>query len=136
MAAQESAFELLITAFENASTEADRFGMNPVHQPEYGTENGLITLESVARFKAELAAYESHAQAKDEAEQALSAAKANLDAWFPPQVAASLDEGIAMVAPAAHGVIVLVKHQGAYIIERGHEQEEALNKIERFLNQF
>ena len=41
-----------------------------------------------------------------------------------------------MVAPAEKGIIVLIRHNDSYLIERGTTQEEALNKIERFLNQF
>jgi hypothetical protein len=136
MEPQTSAFAALIEAYEKASREYDRLNINQVHLPKYSPDNGLITLESVERLKAELATHASHAAASAEAEQAFQEAKANLDAWFPPQVAASLDEGVAMVAPAADGVIVLVRHQGSYLIERGASQEDALNEIERFLNQF
>jgi hypothetical protein len=41
-----------------------------------------------------------------------------------------------MVVPTDKGVIVLIRHNDSYLIERGATQEEALNKIERFLNQF
>jgi hypothetical protein len=136
MAAQESAFELLVTAFEAASTEDFRLKGAHVQEPVYETEDGYITLDSVERFKERLAEYEAFTQASALADQELKAAKDALDAWFPAQVAASLNEGVGLVAPAAEGRIALVKHNGAYIIERAATQEEALNKIERFLNQF
>lgn len=136
MAAQESAFELLVKAFEAASAEEFRLKGAHVSAPVYETEDGYITLESVERFKDRLAEYEAFEQASALAEQEVLLAKAALDAWFPAPVAAALDRGVALVAPAVEGNIALVKHNEAYIIERAMTQEEALNKIERFLNQF
>ncbi|MDO7851359.1 hypothetical protein [Hymenobacter convexus] len=136
MTAPESAFELLVATFEAAAAEDTR--LRELHPPEpgYQPEDGYITPNSVAAFKDQLAAYEPQRQAKAQAEQALHAAKAALDAWFPAPVAAALAEGVAVVAPAAEGTIALVRHNDAYLIERAATREEALNKIERFLNQF
>ncbi|MBO2008817.1 hypothetical protein J4E00_07115 [Siccationidurans soli] len=127
---------MLVTAFEAASAEDFRLKGAHVQEPVYKTEDGYITPDSVEKFKEQLAEYDAFHQASALAEQALHTAQAALDAWFPAQVATSLDEGVALVAPAAEGRIALVKHNGAYIIERAATQEEALNKIERFLNQF
>jgi hypothetical protein len=131
-----SAFELLITAFEAATAEDFRLKGAQVAAPIYQPEQGFITLDSVAQFKERLAEYHAFQLASEAAKHDLFAARAALDAWFPAAVIASLDEGIALVAPATEGVIALVRHNEAYLIERGHTQEEALNKIERFLNQF
>lgn len=133
---QESAFELLVTAFEAAAAEDFRLKGAHVAEPVYQPEGGFITLESVERFKEQLAEYDAFQQASTRADQELHAAKVALDAWFPAAVVAALHEGMALVAPAAEGQIALVKHNDAYIIERAATQEEALNKIERFLNQF
>jgi hypothetical protein len=136
MTNEEAAFEALVAAFEAAATEDFRLKGAHLPEPVYETEDGYITPASVEKFKEHLAEYETFHQASALAEQVLHAAQAALDAWFPAQVAASLNEGVALVAPAAAGRIALVKHNGAYIIERAATQEEALNKIERFLNQF
>jgi hypothetical protein len=136
MTAPETAFELLIIAFEAAAAEEAR--LYEIHPPEpaYEPQGGYITPNSVAAFKDQLAAYEPLRQAKAQADDALHAAKAALDAWFPAPVAAALAEGVALVAPAAEGAIALVRHNDAYLIERGATRDEALNRIERFLNQF
>lgn len=131
-----SALELLIIAFEAATAEDFRLKGAQLAAPVYQPEQGFITLDSVAQFKEQLAEYQAYLLANEAAKQELFAARAALDAWFPAAVIASLDEGVALVAPATEGVIALVRHNEAYIIERGHTQEEALNKIERFLNQF
>ena len=131
-----SAFEQLVTAFETAAAEDFRLKGAHVPEPVYQPQDGYISLESVERFKERLTEYEAFQLASNQAEEALHAAKAALDAWFPVGVTAVLQEGIALVAPAMEGIIVLVKHQDSYLIERGATQEEALNKIERFLNQF
>ena len=131
-----SAFELLITAFETASAEDFRLKGAHVSEPVYQPRDGFISLDSVEQYKERLAEYDAYQQASAGAEQELHAAKTALDAWFPAAVVAALDEGVALVAPAVEGTIVLVRHHEAYLIERGATQEEALNKIERFLNQF
>lgn len=136
MAATEPAFEELIHAFETTLTEYERLGESPVHPPEYAPEDGLITLASIERYKQAQARYEAFAAAQEQAAQRLAVAKAALDAWFPVPVIAAFDQGSALVAPADKGVVVLVRHNDSYLIERGATQEEALNKIERFLNQF
>lgn len=136
MAATEPAFEELLHAFETALTEYERLGESPVHPPEYATEEGLITLTSIARYKQAQARYEEFTATQTQAAQHLAAAKAALDAWFPAPVIAAFDQGIALVAPVDKNVIVLVRHNDSYLVERGATQEEALNKIERFLNQF
>jgi len=136
MAATEPTFEDLILAFENALTEHERLGEFPVHPPEYTPEDGLITLASIERYKEAQARHERFTTAHTQAEQSLTAARAALDAWFPTPVMAAFDQGVAMVAPAEKGIIVLIRHNDSYLIERGTTQEEALNKIERFLNQF
>lgn len=131
-----SEFELLVTAFEAASAEDFRLKGAHVSEPVYQPQGGYITLESVEHYKQRLAEYHDFAHASARAEEALHAAQAALDAWFPASVTASLHEGVALVAPAVEGHIALVKHNGAYLIERAATPEEALNKIERFLNQF
>jgi hypothetical protein len=136
MAATEPTFEELLHAFETTLTEYARLGESPVHPPEYATEEGLITLASVEDYKQAQARYEAFTAAHTQAEQNLALAKEALDAWFPAPVIAAFDQGVALVAPADQGVIVLVRHNDSYLIERGATQEEALNKIERFLNQF
>ena len=136
MTAPESAFELLVNTFEAATAEEARLRETHPPEPAYEPQGGYITPNSVAAFKDQWAAHEPQRQAKAQAEQALHAAKAALDAWFPAPVAASLNEGLALVAPAAEGTIALVRHNEAYLIEHGATPEEALNKIERFLNQF
>ncbi len=136
MAATEPTFEDLLHIFETALLAYERLGESPVHPPEYATEEGVITLASIERYKVAQARYKEFTAAQAQAEQSLSLAKAALDAWFPTPVIAAFDQGVAMVAPADKGVIVLVRHHDSYLIERGATQEEALNKIERFLNQF
>ena len=132
----ESAFELLVIAFEAASAEEFRLKGAHVSAPTYQPPAGFMTLEAIEQYKEQLTEHNAYQQAITLAEQELHAAKTALDAWFPAAVIASLNEGIALVAPAAEGMIVLVRHNDSYLIERGHTQEEALNKIERFLNQF
>ncbi|WP_201982751.1 hypothetical protein [Hymenobacter rubidus] len=136
MTTQKSAFELLVEAFESASAEEFRLKSAHVQAPVYELEEGFVTLDSVEVFKARLAEHEAFQQASARAEEEWHAARAALDAWFPAPVVAALDRGVALIAPAAEGMIALVKHNDAYIIERAPNQEEALNKIERFLNQF
>jgi hypothetical protein len=136
MTAPESDFELLVTTYQAAVAEEARLHETHAAEPAYEPDGGYITPASVAAYKAQLAEYGPQRQARALAEQTLHAAKAALDAWFPAQVAASLAEGMALVAPAAEGVIALVKHSDTYLIERATTREEALNRIERFLNQF
>ena len=135
MATTEPTFEDLLHGFETALIAYERLGESPVYLPEYTTEE-VITLASIERYKEAQARYEGFTAAQAQAEQRLAVAKAALDAWFPAPVIAAFDQGVAMVAPADNGVIVLVRHNGSYLIERGATQEEALNKLERFLNQF
>ena len=136
MTAPDSAFELLVITYEAAAAEEARLRETHVAEPVYVPDGGYITPTSVAAFKAQLAEHAPQQQAKAVAEQTLHVAKAALDAWFPAQVGASLAEGVALVAPAVEGALALVRHNDAYLIERGATPEEALNKIERFLNQF
>jgi hypothetical protein len=136
MTAPESAFESLVTAFEAAAAEEARLKGAPLPAPAYEPEDGYITPNSVAAFHDRWAEHEPQRQAAARAEQALHAARAALDAWFPAPVAALLAEGTALAAPTADGALVLVQHHGAYLIERGATREEALTRLERFLNQF
>ncbi|MGI4870593.1 MAG: hypothetical protein ACRYFX_05370 [Janthinobacterium lividum] len=136
MAAPEPTFDDLIHAFETALSEYKRLGEAAVHPPEYATEAEVITLASIERYKEAQARHEGFTATHTQAEQHLAAAKAALDAWFPAPVIAAFDRGIALVAPAEEGVLVLIRHTDSYLLERGATQEEALNKIERFLNQF
>jgi hypothetical protein len=136
MAATEPAFEDLLHVFETALIEYERLRESAVHPPEYVTEDQVITLTSIERYKEAQARYEEFIAAHAEAEQNLAGAKAALDAWFPAPVIAAFDQGVAMVVPTDKRVIVLIRHNDSYLIERGATQEEALNKIERFLNQF
>jgi hypothetical protein len=129
MAATEPPFQDLVHRFETALSEYTSLAESSVHPPEYTIEGEVITLASIERYKEVVAV---HAQA----EEKLALAKEALDAWFPAPVIAAFDQGVALVAPADQGVIVLVRHNESYLIERGATQEEALNKIERFLNQF
>jgi hypothetical protein len=129
MAATEPPFQDLIHRFETALSEYKRLGEISVHPPEYTIEGEVITLASIERYKEVVAAH-------TQTEQNLVLAKEALDAWFPAPIMAAFDQGVALVAPADHGVIVLVRHNDSYLIERGATQDEALNKIERFLNQF
>lgn len=132
----ESAFELYVTAFEAASAEEFRLRGTHVPEPVYAPEDGYITLASVEHYRERLAEYDAFQQVITRADEELRGAKAALDAWFPAAVVAVLNEGVALVAPAVEGQIALVKHNESYLIERGATREEALNKIERFLNQF
>jgi hypothetical protein len=136
MATTEPAFEELLHTYETTLAEYGRLGESPVNSPDYATEEGLITLESITRYKQAQARYEAFTVAQTQAAQHLAEAKAALDAWFPAPVIAAFDEGLALVAPVDKGVLVLVRHNDSYLIERGATQQEALNKIERFLNQF
>lgn len=136
MAAPEPTFDDVLHAFETALLAHERIGESALHPPEYTTEEEIITLASIDRYKETHARYEEFAAARAQAEQNLAAAKAALDAWFPAPVSAAFDRGSALVAPADEGVLLLVRHNDSYLIERGATQEEALNKIERFLNQF
>ena len=129
MAAPESSFQDLVHRFETALSEYKRLGEASVHPTEYIIEGEVMMLASIERYRAVVAAH-------TQAEQNLALAKEALDAWFPAPVIAAFDRGVALVAPADQGVIVLVRHNDSYLIERGTTQEEALNKIERFLNQF
>ncbi|RZL16547.1 MAG: hypothetical protein EOO62_01040 [Hymenobacter sp.] len=136
MAATEPAFADLLHAFETAAVEHARLAESPVHPPEYASEEPFITLASIERYKAVAAEHEAFTIAHAQAEQHLAAAKAALDAWFPAPVIAAFDRGLALVAPTEEGVLVLLRHQDSYLIDRGTTPEEALNKLERFLNQF
>ncbi|RZK24949.1 MAG: hypothetical protein EOO57_25515 [Hymenobacter sp.] len=136
MAATEPTFDDLLQGFEVALVEYERLGESPVHPPEYATDEEFITLASIESYKAAQARYRGFTDAHAQAAQHLATAKAALDAWFPAPVIAAFDQGVALVAPAANGVIVLVRHNDSYLIERGATQAEALNKLERFLNQF
>lgn len=136
MATTEQPFEDLLQVYEAALLEYERLGESPAPPPEYATEAEFITLASIERYKEEQARHEVFAAAHVQAEQHLVRAQAALDAWFPTPVMAAFDQGIALVAPADKGVIVLLRHDDSYLIERGATPEEALNKIERFLNQF
>jgi hypothetical protein len=136
MAATEPAFEELLHTYETTLAEHGRLGESPVHAPDYATEEGLITLASITRYKQGQARYEAFTLEQTQAAQHLAEAKAALDAWFSAPVIAAFDQGIALVAPVDEGVLVLIRHNDSYLIERGATQEEALNKIERFLNQF
>jgi len=136
MAVTNPTFEELLHAYETTLTEYSRLGESPIHAPDYATEDGLITLASIKRYKQDQARYEVFISAQTQAAQHLAAATAALDAWFPAPVIAAFDQGLALVAPADEGILVLVRHNDSYLIERGATREEALNKIERFLNQF
>jgi len=136
MAATDATFEDLLHVFETALLEYQRLGEAPVHPPEYAMEEEIITLASIERYKEAQARYEGFTAAHAQAEQSLTVAKTALDRWFPAPVIAAFDQGAALVAPADKGVLVLVRHNDSYLVERGATQQEALNKIERFLNQF
>jgi hypothetical protein len=129
MAATEPPFQDLIHSFETALSEYKSLRENSVHPPEYTIEGEVMTLASIEHYKEVVAAH-------TQVERNLALAKDALDAWFPAPVMAAFDQGVALVAPADQEVIVLVRHNDSYLIERGATQEEALNKIERFLNQF
>lgn len=136
MAAAEPTFDTLLHVFERALLKHEHLGEALVHPPEYLVEGELLTLASVERYKEAQARHQEFASAYAQAEQDLAAARTALDAWFPAPVIAAFDRGVALVAPAAEGVLVLIRHNDSYLIERGATQEEALNKLERFLNQF
>ena len=136
MAATEPTFEDLLHAFETALLEYERLGESLVHPPEYVPEGELITLASIQRYKKDQVGYEGFAAAQAQAEQNLTQAKAALDAWFPAPVIAAFGRGVALVAPADKGVIVLIRHNDSYLIERGDTPAEELNKIEPFLHHF
>ncbi|RYY14673.1 MAG: hypothetical protein EOO36_13880, partial [Cytophagaceae bacterium] len=122
MAATESTFEDLLQAFEKAFLEHEQLGEAPVHPPQYVPEEQVITLAAVERYKEAQARHEAFAAAQAAAAQALATAQAALDAWFPAPVMAAFDQGVALVAPADKSVLALVRHNDAYLIERGATQ--------------
>jgi hypothetical protein len=125
MTAEEREFAILIDNYNNAKIKYDQAHRDKQNAPSYAADNGVISVASIVRHKAELAQYDLKKGQATEATSDLAAARAALEAYFPDAVKQMFGRGVAMVTSVPQGAVAILKQGNDYLLFYGQNEREA-----------